>query len=405
MKYFFCLILITTMPFLSNCSSSNNDEPTQTFVVTPFNPLAVQKTNGMKIYAHYMPWFETKETSPDGKWGWHWTMANKNPDNITNGKREIAAWYYPSIGPYASSDADVLEYHLLLMKYSGIDGVLVDWYGISNYNDLPSINKNAEALFKAIEKVGLEFAFVYEDRFLQGDREAQIYQAQQDMRHLQTNYFNKDYYIKVNGQPLLLIFGPVILQAEADWTRVFSILSNKPTYLALYEHSNLAGANANGEYMWVFGNQTPAVQYQKKNDFSVFFGGAYPGFRDYYAQGGGGSHLFDLDYENGNLYKNLLNMAKQENMNFLQLITWNDFGEGTMIEPTLEFGYDFLKSTQTFAGVSYSESQLTLIRKLFDYRKEFKNDKEINKKLDQIFYHLVSLQVDKAVELLQKIDN
>lgn len=392
------------MPFLNSCSSNDNHSE-QPFGVTPANPVPVQKSNEMKVYAHYMPWFETKETSTDGKWGWHWTMANKNPDIITDGKRQIASWYYPSIGPYASSDPDVIEYHLLLMKYSGIDGVLVDWYGISNYNDLPAINKNAEALFKAIEKTGLEFAFVYEDRFLQGDREAQIYQAQQDIRHLQNNYFNKDYYIKINGKPLLLIFGPITIKTEADWTRVFSIINNKPEFLTLYEHSNLAGNNANGEYMWVFQNPAPDVQYHKKDDFSIFFGGAYPGFRDYYEQGGGGAHLFDIDYENGNLYKNLLNMAKQESMNFLQLVTWNDFGEGTMIEPTLEFGYEFLKSTQTFTGVNYTESQLMLIRKLFDCRKEFKNDKEINKKLDQIFYYMVSLQIDKAAELIQTIEN
>ncbi|MDR2650922.1 MAG: hypothetical protein LBC68_01220 [Prevotellaceae bacterium] len=402
MKYFFCLILITAIPLLSNCSSGDNQSE-QPFSVTPINPVAVQKTNSMKVYAHYMPWFETKETSADGKWGWHWTMENKNPDIIVDEKRQIASWYYPSIGPYASSDPDVLEYHLLLMKYSGIDGVLVDWYGLTNSSDLPAINRNAEALFKAIEQTGLEFAFVYEDRFLQGDREAQIYQAQQDIRHLQNNYFNKDYYIKVNGKPLLLIFGPITLQAEADWTRVFSIINNNPVFLTLYEHAHLAGTNANGEYMWVFENHTPDEQYNKKDNFSIFFGGAYPGFRDYYEQGGGGSHLFDIDYENGNLYKNILNMAKQKNVNFLQLITWNDFGEGTMIEPTLEFGYDFLKSTQTFTGVNYAENQLTLIRKLFDYRKEFKTDKEINKKLDQIFYYLVSLQVDKATELIQTI--
>ena len=33
--------------------------------------------------------------------------------------------------------------------------------------------------------------------------------------------------------------------------------------------------------------------------------------------------------------------------NIVQLVTWNDYGEGTMIEPTHEFGYTFLEVIQS----------------------------------------------------------
>ena len=40
------------------------------------------------------------------------------------------------------SDPAVLEYHVLLMKLGGIDGVIVDWYGQDNYYDyLSTINE------------------------------------------------------------------------------------------------------------------------------------------------------------------------------------------------------------------------------------------------------------------------
>ncbi len=33
------------------------------------------RTNSMKVYAHFMPWFEKDATCLDkGKWGRHWTM-------------------------------------------------------------------------------------------------------------------------------------------------------------------------------------------------------------------------------------------------------------------------------------------------------------------------------------------
>jgi len=67
------------------------------------------------VFVHYKPWFETPEYQ--GFWGWHWKMNSMNPENIlSNGQREIASHYYPLIGPYASNDPDVLEYHFNLME-------------------------------------------------------------------------------------------------------------------------------------------------------------------------------------------------------------------------------------------------------------------------------------------------
>lgn len=104
-----------------------------------------------------MPWFQSKEFS--GEWGMHWKMDRCNPDNIkADGKREIASHFYPLAEPYDSSDPVVLDYHALLMKYSGIEGVLVDWYGSRNGAE------STEALFDAMKRAGLQLAIVYEDR-------------------------------------------------------------------------------------------------------------------------------------------------------------------------------------------------------------------------------------------------
>ena len=396
--------LIFILSALFTCMSCNDDDPPSSeFTVTVYDPVPVAKTNTMKLYMHYMPWFETPETN-NGRWGWHWTMNNKNPDRISNGKREIAAWYYPLIGPYASSDPAVLEYHLLLMKYAGIDGVLVDWYGIQQKNDLPGIAKNTDALFKAIEKTGLEFAIVYEDRFLEGNKTGMINQAKTDMLYLQSNYFNKKYYTKINEKPLLLIFGPITLQSKSDWEDVFSSLSQQPTFLTLQDFFHTASTTASGEYMWV-DNRKPEDKYSKAADFPVFIGAAYPGFRDFYKEGGNGENLnVNWDYDNGNLFESLLNLGKNKGMKYMQLETWNDFGEGTMIEPTLEFGYKFLTINQQFTGVKYGEKELKSIKILYDLRKANEGKREKNKKLDQVFYYLVSLQYDKAEELMNNLE-
>ena len=86
------------------------------------------------LMVYYMPWYVAKPYSAN--WGWHWTMNHFDPDTVSaTGQRQIASWYYPLIGPYDSADPAVLEYHVLLMKLAGVDGVIVDWYGPDDYLD------------------------------------------------------------------------------------------------------------------------------------------------------------------------------------------------------------------------------------------------------------------------------
>src|SRR2546422_475823 len=68
---------------------------------------------------------------------------------------------------------------------------------------------------------------------------------------------------------------------------------------------------------------------------------AYPGFNDVYDQ-----HLRSLEYRDGKTLQETLEVGMEGPWPLIQLVTWNDFGEGTMIEPTHEFGYTFLEIVQ-----------------------------------------------------------
>lgn len=403
-------IILACIPFImSSCSKDDLPIIKDNFEV--FDPVAVTKSNPMKLYVHYMPWFETPESN--GSWGMHWTMANKNPDNVdANGKREIASHYYPLIGPYASSDEAVIEYHLLLMKYSGVDGILIDWYGTRDLNDYASNKKNTEVIAKVAEKVGMGYAIVYEDQTLNPDMDEEavkITQAKADMKYLEDNFFGKDNYIKIDNKPLLLVFGPQGIKTPAGWTQAFSTLATKPIFVTLYGHAvvanNAENKNAAGEYIWV-DNTSMETKYSVKDNFDLFIGGAYPGFKDFYKEGGWGDQVLNpIDHRDGVLLRELLQMAKSKNVDYLQLITWNDFGEGTMIEPTQEFGYKFLNEIQTFAGVSYNSTVLENILDYYNLRQKYKGVMKPEKQLQQAFYYLISLQTDKAKQIIDELKN
>ena len=136
----------------------------------------------------------------------------------------------------------------------------------------------------------------------------------------------------------------------------------------------------------------------------LFWGGALFEFREFYEEGGwqatNQSRLFNRD---GALLRETLNNAKNTNSDFIQLITWNDWGEGTAIEPSQEYEYQQLEIIQEFLGMSLNPGSLALTVELYQKRKEHKNKLLENKKLDQVFYYLISLQFDKARDLLDEI--
>lgn len=404
-------VLILVAYLVSGCGSKKPG------VVNPsvkeYPPVAVTKSNATKLYVHYMPWFEDKASGGTGKWGMHWTMSTKNPD-ITDatGKRQIASYFYPLIGPYASGDKDVIEYHLLLMKYAGIDGVIVDWYGSYDLNDYAGVRRNTEALVKMLEKVGLKFSIAYEDRTTENIVRANLAGTKadalkSDMRYLASNFFNRGSYVTVGGKPLLLVFGPAVITKEADWTQGFSVLSTRPCFLTLWNQKDGAGANASGEFAWVYQSNAALDDFyaNRMPTLGVSMGAAYPGFVDFYKEGGWGSPIgWTIAHNNGTTLDETLQKAANAKVSMIQLVTWNDFGEGTIIEPTLEFGFSYLEKIGLFAGTGLGVGAYPTIYKLYQLRKKYAANEVVQQQLNQAFYYLVSLQQEQAQKTLDNVE-
>jgi hypothetical protein len=361
-------------------------------------PKAVSKTNSTRVYMHYMPWFQSKDVS--GYWGSHWTMKNKNPETILdNGQREIASHYYPLIGPYDSKDLDVIQYHLLLMKYAGVDGVLIDWYGSHNVYDYRPNLSGANALIDNIDDVGLQFGIVYEE-FTAESVDQQTSKTALQAAQVDVIYMRDD------SKPLLLTFGPRYFKQGSQWESIFSVLEEKPIFLPLWNHSGYTGATDDGEYAWVdFTDDLSELDnfYNKVLSHDILMGSAFPRFHDFYAEGGAGTSYGYVDADGVNTLTSTLAKATNRRAQYVQLVTWNDFGEGTVIEPTVEDEFSFLETIQKFTGVSYSRVELELVHQYYLKRKELKGDAESAKTLDAVFQLLVTLEVEKAKDLLQTL--
>lgn len=392
-------LAIASMILLGSCGDKDSDGGNNTKQPETLPAQMPEKTNTMNVYAHYMPWFNTPETN-NGRWGYHWTMNNQDPNVIeANGQRQIASHYYPLTGPYDSTDPAVLDYQCLLMKYSGIDGVMIDWYGTQDKNDYPANRINTEAMVKAIEKAGLKFSIVYEDATLSNASDM-VTQARLDITYLATGFFKSPNYTKVNARPLLLDFGPQTMTAPQDWYRAFSILGTQPYFISLNDHiqnaNNAEYTTSQGEYVWV----NPNPDYTKAAKFEFYIGGAMPGFNDFYAEGGAGTGYTSYDSEGGALFQRQLDAAKSANLEWLQISTWNDYGEGTNIEPTVEYGYQYLTALQKYTGVSYNQQDLELIFRWYKVCVAHRGDP----KVEQAYNYLNALQPDKAAPIITELE-
>jgi hypothetical protein len=406
--------------------------------------VAVTKTNPTKVYMHYMPWFQTpaSQGGTDGaSWGGHWTMANENPNIVdASGKRQIASHYYPMIGPYDSTDPNVLEYHMLLLKYSGVDGLLVDWYGQKGTNgDINSLLSASNAIVNQTNNYGLGVGVVLEDNFAgsltnglpDGSNSQAVSNVTQNMQYLAANYFNKSNYLKAGASnaPLMPIFGPQKIQpvsgnsnihSDALWSQIFANSGTNPTFMPLEYQSSDAGSNADGEFAWPYQSPNTSDHLTQVRNFYTSQAGslkvagktvggiAYPGFNDFYAQGGWGSTLFYVPEINpqtqNTTLSDLLNLytTYQSRLDFLQLATFNDYGEGTMFEPTVEDGFKSLNQIQQFTGVSYGTPELQLIYELYLARKKYAGKPTIQAMLDNVSNDLNALDVNGARSLLSQ---
>ena len=383
---------------------------------------ALSDDQAKSLLMHYMPWYETPAVR--GQWGAHWTGHRKehDPEVIKeNGLPDIWSKFHPLIGLYDSTDPDTLECQLLQMKLAGVNGVIVDWYGTYPAVDYPAIHQATKAMFEACGEFGMKFAACYEDRSLEllvnwrkispAEVPAQL---AENFKWAAAEWFGAPQYFQFEGRPLLLNFGPIYLKEKEAWTDAVEACDPRPAFFAL--HHLWQGAGADGGFSWVHTdpfNDEPGeeVIVQRLTDTHNYrsmdplqsIPSAYPGFEDVYE-----TSLLNLGRREGRTMRETLRAAMEGPWPVVQLVTWNDYGEGTVIEPTHEDGYAALEAIQDARrkelgdAFTFTAEDLRLPARLFALRRAGNAEKQ---ELDRISGLLRAGQCLEAEELLNHLES
>ncbi len=366
-----------------------------------------------QILVHYMPWFAAKPAAP--QWGWHWTMNAFDPEKVEHAKRAIASHYYPLIGPYDSGDPAVIEYHLLLMKLAGFDGIIVDWYGLSNQFDYPLLHRNTAALFPTAAKMGLKIGICFEDQTIPKLVEAKEIAAKDRVKHakavlewLRGNWFAEPSYLMLEGRPVLLSFGYSGL-TDREWALALPRGAGGPIYLS--EHRRRPAAA--GAFDWPVPKEGLARldQFEKAaKDWPVAMPAAFPRFHDIYREARIHESYGLIPDDDGRTFVTTLRRAITSKAPLVQVVTWNDWGEGTVIEPSAEFGYRDLEAMQRLRrelidpSFATLQDDLRLAHRLYLLRRQEAERTVLRTKNDEVSRLLATGRIAAARDTLVRAE-
>jgi hypothetical protein len=240
---------------------------------------------------------------------------------------------------YSSTDAGQIHNQITDMISRGIDGVIIDWYGPNNGIDQATKLVMAEAE----SHPGFTFAIMIDQGAIQWDSCSGC-SAQQalisQLEYIEQTYFPSKAYMTQQGRPLVTNFN-IDLSYSVDWSAASAALSTQPIFL-FQNNSGFTHVLSDGSYSWVI----PTTSDYGMSYLTSFYdagmpltaqqtiGAAYKGFNDSLASWGSGrvmgqqcgqTWLQTFSEVNG-----LYNSGKQ--LSALQLVTWNDYEEGTEIE-------------------------------------------------------------------------
>ena len=381
------------------------------------------------VFAHIMVQFRSKQYS--GDWGgWNrldefmsrifpdWHMFQHNPENIyENGRADIPSVYYPSIGLYDMMDPNTVEYQCQLAKIAGIDGFIFD---------LPLFDESGpkweqwkpacmRLYVRMMKRYNLKAVICYEDSYNleqsgpEKNRSDVIMATYADMNAWLDLF--KDVQYCIGKRPLLLFFSyeslfkgkgggiAKLLPQEIDaWTKQFSE-ETRPVIANQWLRRNYAGT-VEGEYDWIYlepakRERTPLIRYADieavmkrrkekstqmrewlKHGYVKFpISGVWPEFNDrpVWGWGSGPSLMPGMD---GKIYRYLWEEAIKEGYPVVQIATWNDWFEGSIIEPSVENGTKYLEITREFTAkfkkMLPSEASFQIPEKIYKIRKSTK---------------------------------
>jgi len=325
-------------------------------------PKPVNHQPSFKTITFYYPWYGNPNT--DGQWI-HWNHQILIKDGTYyEPPDQIGANYYPSLGPYSSSDPEVVDQHMKWMSEARIGIVSTSWWGKENSDgQLTKVSGFTDKLVKLLldkaDKYGLKIAIhlePYEGRSAESVKADVIYVIDQYGKH-------PAFYRDDKNRPLFFFYDSYHTK-EQQWASIFApdapnTLRNTPydsAMIALYVNSNdrplIVNGYFDGFYTYFgtdgFTEGSSTWAWSELNTFAkekgkIFIPCVGPGYADMRIRPWNTQN--QRGRRNGEYYDEMFNKAIKISPDYIGITSFNEWHEGTQIEPSVPKaveGYKYL---------------------------------------------------------------
>jgi glycoprotein endo-alpha-1,2-mannosidase len=318
------------------------------------------------VLAVHYPWYGTP-TGPAGRW-WHWNHARLGmPEparilgfhdprrSVAPGRLDLGATHYPEDGPYDSRDPARIRIQLGQARAAGLDGLAVSWWGHEREEA-----QGLAALFRHAGEAGLVLAPYYETG---GLRRRGALGVAADLEVLLDRHGSEPAWLRVGGAPVVFVYAShrlrpaawdvVRARLRASGRRLFLVadvrspewLAERPAWLSRFDALHV---------------YTPVEFLARRRDLAQTYGAlaalaraagrpfvpaVAPGYDDRRVREPG----LVIERADGATYEQSWRAALSVDPAWVLVSSWNEWHEGSEIEPSVEHGRRYLEATRRWA--------------------------------------------------------
>ncbi len=304
-----------------------------------------------KVLAFYYPWYGNPDVKGgSGRWS-HWSRVDE-------AKRQIgSSTNYPKLGPYDSHDPKLIAQHCHWAKQAGIDALIVSWWGKNSFSD-----QAMERILDGCRDAGLEATVYYET--VPGPRNPEA--AANDVLDVLNRYAEHPAWLCVDDKPVVFVYGRAVGEIGlGGWLDAISQVNRRHPRKAVFfgdqlsrsaarvfdgvhtynTAGSLRGKGPTEGREWAAGTYAAWVQaadaFRRISTLTVI-----PGYDDTKIRKPG----LRVDRFDGELYRVQWEQAIEADPHWVLITSWNEWHEGSEIEPSHEHGDTYLKMTAELAA-------------------------------------------------------
>jgi hypothetical protein len=302
-----------------------------------------------KVLAFYYPWYGNAAVEGGSGRASHWGM-------IDEARRDVSdSTHYPSLGPYDSYDPSLIRRHCQWAVEAGLDGFIASWWGHASFEDGAMTR-----LLESCQESGLELTVYYEAV----PEPKNPSSAAADILRLLRRYAHHPAWMRQANRPVLFVYSravnelglsgwlQVIDEVNRDWPGGAVFLGDRLEGAALrvfdgihtYNTADqLAGKSAEQCRTWaaaVFPTWVaPATLAGRISTLTLI-----PGYDDTKIRRPG----LRVERSDSHLYRVQWEEALSALPDWILITSFNEWHEGSELEPSDEYGDAYLELTRQF---------------------------------------------------------